>query len=245
MISVILAAGYATRMYPLTLSQPKPLLPIGSSTILTRLMEDVDSIGVIERHVVISNHRFIGQFEQWAKDANLKKPVTVLDDGSTENDNRLGAVRDIQFAIDQLKLDDDLLVAAGDNVLDFSLKSFVKHFARWQATAVMCYREERIEVLKRCGVIVPDKEFRVLSMVEKPAEPPSEWAVPPFYLYARRDLSEIARGISEGCGTDAPGSLIAWLCHERPVYAMPMPGRRYDVGDLEGYEKLKEQFADQ
>lgn len=242
MISVILAAGYATRMYPLTRNQPKPLLPIGDSTILERLINDLDSISAISRHVIISNHRFIDQFEKWAGDARLKKPIAVLDDGSTENENRLGAVRDIQFAIDQLKLDDDLLVAAGDNVLDFSLKSFVKHFQRWQATAVMCYREERIEVLRRCGVITPDAEFRVLSMIEKPTDPPSQWAVPPFYLYARRDIPQIARGIEEGCGTDAPGSMIAWLCEQRPVYAMPMLGKRYDVGDLEGYEQLKRRF---
>ncbi|MBO5162622.1 MAG: NTP transferase domain-containing protein, partial [Lachnospiraceae bacterium] len=117
---VVLAAGYATRLYPLTENFPKPLLPVGGKPILNWLLDDIDILPEIDGHVIISNHKFISYFTKWKEEQNLKNPITILDDGSLDNDHRLGAVRDIQFAIETLKLEDDLLVIAGDNVLDFS-----------------------------------------------------------------------------------------------------------------------------
>lgn len=240
MISIALCAGYATRMYPLTRDFPKPLLPVSGVPILTWLMRDIDSIPQLTRHVVVSNHRFVGHFEQWAEEAGLQKPVTVLDDGSTDNANRLGAVRDVQFAIDALKIDDDLLVVAGDNLLTFSLSAMVDEFERRRASLILCYDEPDERVLRRCGVMVPDAHMRVLSMVEKPPEPPSHWAVPPFYVYARADVPRIRQAIESGVHVDAPGSLAAHLAQVSRVHALPMPGRRIDVGDLAGYEKIKD-----
>ncbi|MDL2205551.1 NTP transferase domain-containing protein [Eubacteriales bacterium OttesenSCG-928-N13] len=242
MISLMLCAGYATRMYPLTEQFPKPLLPVGDSTILTRLIQDLDSIEQIERHVVVSNHKFIGQFESWAKQLSIKKPLVVLDDGSTDNATRLGAVRDIQFAIDGLSLDDDLLVTAGDNLLTFSLGALVQESLRQSSSMVMCYEELDQAAFRRSGVLVKDDQGRVLSMVEKPENPPSHFAVPPFYLYLRQDLPLIAQAISDGAATDAPGSLVSYLCSRTRICALPMPGQRIDVGDIQGYERIKAQF---
>lgn len=237
---LILAAGYATRLYPLTENFPKPLLTVGEKTILDWLVDDIDTAGLCDEYVVISNHKFAHHFEAWA--ATKSQKITVVDDGTESNETRLGAVRDIQFAIDALGLDDDMLVIAGDNVLDFSLTKFIAYAREKQASAIMRYYEPRAEKLRKCGVLVIDETDRVLDMEEKPAEPRSNWCCPPFYYYTKKDASLVAEGIAAGCGTDAPGSYVAWLCGKTPVFAMEMPGRRYDIGNLESYEQVKKEY---
>ena len=237
---LILAAGYATRLYPLTQNFPKPLLDVCGKTILDWLVDDIDITGRIDEYVVISNHRFATHFEAWA----AKKPqkITVVDDGTSTNETRLGAVRDIQYAIDQLHIDDDMLVIAGDNVLDFSMARFVDYAIRKQTSCVMRFYVEDLKTLQKSGVLDIDADDRIVSMVEKPAEPQSNWCCPPFYYYTRNDARLVAEGIASGCGTDAPGSYIAWLCTKTPVHAMLMPGRRYDIGDVESYEEVKRTY---
>ena len=122
---LILAAGYATRLYPLTENFPKPLLKVGEKTILDWLIDDIDTLGLVDEYVVISNHKFAHHFDAWA--AKKQQKITVVDDGTSSNETRLGAVKDIQFAIEKLQLDDDMLVIAGDNVLDFSLTKFISY----------------------------------------------------------------------------------------------------------------------
>ena len=235
---LILAAGYATRLYPLTENFPKPLLKVGEKTILDWLIEDIDQAGAVDEYIVISNHKFASIFEDWAKG----KRVTVLDDGTSSNETRLGAVRDIQFAIDELKLDDDLLVIAGDNLLDFSLVDFIQYAQEKGTTCVMRYYEPSIEKLRKTGVATVNDEGLILSMVEKPAEPQSHWCCPPFYFYRREDVPLVKVGIDSGCGVDAPGSFIAWLATQTPVYAWEMPGKRYDIGNLASYEEVQNTY---
>ena len=240
---LILAAGYATRLYPLTENFPKPLLKVGDKTILDWLLDDIDQAGCVDEYVVISNHKFAGIFEEWARLARPDRAsVTVLDDGTTSNETRLGAVRDIQYAIDSLGLDDDLLVIAGDNLLDFSLVRFIKYAQAKGTTCVMRYYEPLVEKLRKTGVATVDDEGLILSMVEKPAEPQSHWCCPPFYFYRREDVPLVKVGIDSGCGVDAPGSFIAWLSAQTPVYAWEMPGRRYDIGNLASYEEVKQNY---
>ena len=240
---LILAAGYATRLYPLTENFPKPLLKVGDKTILDWLIDDIDQAGCVDGYVVISNHKFAGIFEEWARHARPDRAsVTVLDDGTSSNETRLGAVRDIQFAIDSLGLDDDLLVIAGDNLLDFSLVLFIEYARAKGTTCVMRYYEPAVEKLRKTGVATVDDEGLILSMVEKPAEPQSHWCCPPFYFYRREDVPLVKVGIDSGCGVDAPGSFIAWLAGQTPVYAWEMPGRRYDIGNLASYEEVKQNY---
>ena len=243
---LILAAGYATRLYPLTENFPKPLLTVGDRTILDWLLDDIDQAGCVDEYVVISNHKFAGIFEDWAAGRVpelVEGPrVTILDDGTSSNDTRLGAVRDIQFAIDTLGLDDDLLVIAGDNLLDFSLVEFIEYACAKGTSCVMRYYEPSVEKLRKTGVATIDDEGLILSMVEKPAEPRSHWCCPPFYFYRREDVPLVKVGIDGGCGVDAPGSFIAWLAAQTPVYAWPMPGRRYDIGNLASYEEVQQSY---
>lgn len=237
---LILAAGYATRLYPLTENFPKPLLPVGEKTILDWLVDDIDTAGVVDEYVVISNHKYAHHFEAWA--ATKTQRITVVDDGTETNETRLGAVRDVQFAMDSLGLDDDLLVIAGDNVLDFSLTSFMAYAAEKGTSCILRYYEPDGKKLLKCGVVTVDGADRILEMTEKSPTPATHWCTPPFYYYTREDARRVAEGIAAGCGVDAPGSFIAWLCHVSPVHAMEMPGSRYDVGNLESYRRVQDTY---
>lgn len=237
---LILAAGYATRLYPLTENFPKPLLEVGGKTILDWLIDDIDTLGVIDEYIVISNHKFAHHFSAWARGKTQK--ITVCDDGTESNETRLGAVCDIQFAIDSLHLDDDLLIVAGDNLLDFSLTAFVTYAKQKNASCILRYHEPSEARLHKCGVVEIDETDRILSMEEKPAAPKSHWCCPPFYFYTRADAALVKEGIAAGCGTDAPGSFMAWLCTKTPVYAMEMPGSRYDIGNLESYRAVQASY---
>ena len=238
MTGIILAAGYATRMYPLTLNFPKPLLEVGGKKIIDHLLEDGERSGV-ERFVVVSNHKFISLFREWAEG---KDNVMVLDDGSVDNEHRVGAVKDIEFAIEKAGINDDTLILAGDNVLDFSLSSFIEYGKKKGTSCIMRHRESDKARLRKTGVVTIDQSDLVLSMEEKPKEPKSEWAVPPFYYYVKEDLPLIKEGIENGCGTDAPGSFVSYLAERRPVHAFLMPGKRFDVGSIEGYEKIRKEY---
>ena len=237
---LILAAGYATRLYPLTENFPKPLLIVGHKTILDWLVDDIDTAGLIDEYIVISNHKYAHHFEAWAKTKPQK--IVVVDDGTDTNENRLGAVKDIQYAIDQLGLDDDMLVIAGDNVLDFSLTTFMAYARKKNTSCVLRYYEPEDKKLMKSGVLAIDENDKVLEMAEKPAVPATHWCCPPFYYYTDADARLLQKGIEAGCGTDAPGSYISWLCQQTTVHAMEMPGSRYDVGTMETYEKVKAEY---
>jgi len=237
---LILAAGYATRLYPLTENFPKPLLKVGEKTIMDWLVDDIDKAGLVDEYVVISNHKFAPRFDEWA--AQKVQKITVVDDGTSTNETRLGAVKDIQYAIDQLGLDDDMLVIAGDNILDFSLTKFMAYAQQKGTSCVMRYYEPKEKKLQKCGVALVDENDLILELEEKPVEPKSHWATPPFYFYTKEDARLVKVGIEQGCGTDAPGSYIAWLCAQRPVHSMEMLGSRYDIGNLESYLQVQDTY---
>ncbi len=236
---LILAAGYATRLYPLTENFPKPLLDIGGKTIVDWLIDDLRTANAIDEFIIISNHKYAHCFEDWAKNKNYK--VTIVDDGTSTNETRLGAVRDIEFAINKLAIDDDIMVLAGDNVLDFSLTKFLRFGKEKKASCVLKYWEDKTETLSKRGVLEMDGD-RVVSMEEKPAHPKSQWCCPPFYFYTKDDSKKISEAIADGCAVDAPGSFISWLADKTTVYAMEMPGKRFDVGNLESYLKIKDGY---
>ena len=235
MKAIILAAGYATRLYPLTENFPKPLLSVGGKPILDWLIEDIENC--VEQFIVVTNHKFAGAFEKWSAD---KENVVIVDDGTESNETRLGAVKDIQLAANGI--DDDVFVMAGDNVLDFSLVPFITYASKVGTSCVMAHTEERLSALQKTAVVTVDEENRITSYEEKPQEPKGNLAVPPFYYYRAEDVKRIAEALDDGCGYDAPGSYIAWLLRKVPVHAMVMPGSRYDIGNLASYIEVKENY---
>lgn len=239
---IILAAGYATRLYPLTENFPKPLLKVKNKTILDWLVDDISSTKNIDEFIIISNHKYIDSFKKWIEEKKCSAKISLLDDGTTSNDNRRGAVADIQFAIEQLKLNDDLLVVAGDNVLDFSLNSFINYFYKKNTTCIMAYFEKSEERLKKSATVKIDKNDLVLEMIEKPLKPNSNWCSPAFYIYKKEDVLKVKDALDDGCSKDAPGSFICWLYKKSLVHAMKMPGNRYDIGTLESYELVNKEY---
>ena len=236
MKAIIIAAGYATRLYPLTKNFPKPLLEVGGKPILDHLIGDIGD--VIDEFVVVTNHRFASIFEEWKE----KRPenIRIIDDGTSSNETRLGAVKDIQLAAKGLE--GDILVMAGDNMLDFSLKGFIDFQKKVGTSCVMCHEENSLPALQKTAVITTDENDRITSYEEKPGEPKGNLAVPPFYIYREQDIKRIAEALDDGCGYDAPGSFAAWLSKKTEMHAWKMPGKRYDIGDTKSYEAVKAVF---
>ena len=261
MKNIVIAAGYATRLGELTKNFPKPLLKIGKNTILGRMLDDIDRIPEIDEHIIISNHRFAPIFDKWKmEDGRWKKPITIVDDGTETNETRLGAVRDLIYAINggvipgdkefsivnsQLSIiNDDLLVVAADNLLFFSFQEFVD-FARAKGTScIMCHEQPSIEKLQRTGVVELDENNRVVGMEEKPQVPKSHWAVPPFYIYLKKDLDLVRHSVEKGCGKDAPGNLAHYMVEHTTMHAWPMSAGRFDIGSLDTYYEAVEKFGD-
>lgn len=243
MKTIVIAAGYATRLYPLTEKFPKPLLEIGDNTILGRMLDDIDKISDIDSHVIVTNHKFASAFEDWKGKTHYTKPITIIDDGTETNETRLGAVKDLLLAIEKCNVDDDVLVVAADNILDFSLNGFVEFFKEKGTSVIMCHHEPELKKLQRTGVIDMDENMKVVEMQEKPEYPVSNWAVPPFYIYKKEDLPLIKGCMNHGCGFDAPGNLAHYLCGVTTIHAYIMPGKRFDVGSLDSYEEAKEMFG--
>ena len=239
MKNIVIAAGYATRLYPLTENFPKPLLKIGERSILDRILDDVDGI---EEHIIVTNHKFAEIFNNWVAEREQKpgtKPIRIIDDGTTDNENRLGAVKDLLLAIDEFGINDDIMVLAADNVLDFSFQGFVNFFKQKNTSVIMCHHEPELYKLQRTGVIAVDDDMKVLEMQEKPEHPVSNWAVPPFYIYRKNDLPLIRDCLNHGCGFDAPGNLAHYLVNATTIHAWIMPGSRYDIGSLDSYKEAQ------
>ena len=243
MKNIVIAAGYATRLGELTRNFPKPLLKIGESTILGRMLDDIDSIPEIDEHIIITNHTFAPIFEEWKEGLNYTKPVTIVDDGTETNETRLGAVCDLLYAMDKLSVDDDMLVVAADNILFFSFQEFVD-FAKAKGTScIMCHEQPSIEKLQRTGVVELDENMKVLGMEEKPQVPKSHWAVPPFYIYMKKDLDLVRHSVENGCGKDAPGNLAHYMVENTEMHAWEMSAGRFDIGSLDTYKEAVERFG--
>ena len=269
MKTIVIAAGYATRLGELTRNFPKPLLKIGDSTILDRMLDDIDRIPDIDEHIIVTNHKFAHIFEDWRQERQLsilnsqfsnslaRKPITIIDDGTSTNDTRLGAVCDLILAINggvvpgveklstvNSQLNDDLLVVAADNILFFSFQEFVDFAKAKKTSCIMCHEQPSIEKLQRTGVVELDENNRVLGMEEKPEHPKSHWAVPPFYIYRKEDLDLVRHSVENGCGKDAPGNLAHYMVEHTTMHAWPMSADRFDIGSLDTYYEACERFSE-
>lgn len=242
MNALILAAGYATRLYPLTKGFPKPLLDVGGRTILDHLLDQLEAIDAIARVWLITNHRFMPHFTKWRDGRGGKKQVELIDDGTLTNDDRLGAVGDLRLALDSIGAEDDLLVTAADNLLEFALTDFVRAFQRRPVSHLCVHVVNDPARLRRTGVVSLGEDDRVLEFREKPAEPPGNLAVPPIYLFARSTLPRVADYLAGGGSPEAPGHFIEWLCRQEPVHAHRIRGTILDIGTHESLAAARLRF---
>jgi len=219
---LVLAAGYATRLRPLTDTIPKPLLPVGGRPMVDWILDRIAETSADEVHLV-TNARFAADFERWA----AGKDVYVHDDGTTSNEDRLGAIGDIAF----VGLDDDLLVIASDNLFDYSLADYEHYWRAKGGSCVAVHDVGDIELAKKYGIVDVDADDRITDFVEKPQQPPSTLAATATYLYRRDHAALVPTYLAEGNPPDQPGNLVAWLYQREPVYAYRFAGEWYDIGD--------------
>jgi glucose-1-phosphate thymidylyltransferase len=244
--ALLLAAGYATRLYPLTLDTPKPLLPVAGKPMAQYLVEQIEAIPGVRRVLLVSNHRFAAHFERWADGASSQFPIEVVDDGTSTNDTRLGAIGDLNYVLErhpELR-EAPLFVLGGDNLVDFQLSDLVAEFRqRGGGVTVICLvRMRDLRELRRGGVVSLDADGRVVDFVEKPAEPKTHLASPPFYVFPPAALALVPEYLAGGEPPDAPGHFIAWLHRHAPVYGRVFEQPRYDIGTRESYEATSRLF---
>ena len=238
MKALILAAGYATRMYPLTLNCPKALLPIGGGTMLDIIAGKIMEIPDIDEIVIVTNHRFCHMIKDWADKRSSPVRVTVLDDGTSSEKDRLGAVGDIVYAIENGRIDDDLLIMACDNLLTFSPAELYRFFKEKASDCVCAGVMKDTEEIKRYGVIEADVDGNILSFVEKPRQPRTDLAAYAIYMYKRETLPLFRQYLSENRGGDSPGKFLEWLCGVKPVCAYRFSGKCFDIGTIAAYEEI-------
>ena len=240
MKAIILAAGYATRLYPLTLNRPKALLPIGEKPIIDHIVEKMDEVDELDEIFVVSNDKFASHFEAWAKTAKSRVPITVLNDGTTDDSNKRGAIGDIAFVIEEAQVDDDLMVIAGDNFFTYSLADYVRFFREKDRDCVCVKVWEDESQLSQFGIALLDEKGMVLDIEEKPAKPKSNTAVFAAYLYKKETVPMFAEYLAAGNKPDAPGNFPAWLYLQKEVYAYTFEGECYDIGTPDSYREVCE-----
>lgn len=239
MKAIILVAGYATRLYPLTKNTPKPLLQVGGKAIIDYIVEEINTLDAVDEIYVVSNHKFAKIFEDWAKEVDNIKPITVIDDGTSTEETRRGAIGDIQYTIEQGNIDDDVVIIAGDNLFTYALKEYYDFYKKKNADCVCVKQFDDMEMIKQLGVALLDENNKVIDLEEKPEHPKSNKAAFATYMYTKETVPMIKKYLETGNMPDAPGYFLQWLHKKKPVYAYVMNGECYDVGTLKALEEVR------
>ncbi len=244
MKGIILAAGYGTRLGALGRKLPKALLEVGGHPVIDYLLKQYADLGIGDV-VIVTNARFFEAFQNWRNHTDPPVAVTLINDGSTDPENRLGAVRDLDRALSEVDSREDVFVGASDNLYTGDLSVLLRRFNEVRQPVVALIRQDDKAVLQRSGVATIASDGRMTGFVEKPDTPPSSFAAPPLYLYPRDIRSDIQAFLSEpGVDHDAPGNLVAYLVERRTVYGVVLDGKRHDIGDLESYRHIRDSFTE-
>ncbi len=243
MKALVLGAGYAVRLRPLTLNTAKPLLPVGGRPMIDYVVEKMEEIEPIDRIYVVVNDRFFEDFRAWRLKAPTSKEILLVNDGSTRDENRLGAVADIHFAIEKEGIDDDLLVVGGDNLFDFRLNGFVSFFEK-KGTSVALYVCEDANLVKRYSTVELDESGRIVYFEEKAGKPRSNLIAICLYLFEKTSLPLVKDYLDGGGSHDAPGYYIQWLHTQIPVHGKVLRGAWYDIGDEKTYREASRVFSE-
>jgi len=242
MKAIILAAGYATRLYPLTLNIPKPLLEINGKSILSHIVDNIHQIQEIDEIFVVTNDKFFEHFMDW-KNSLPTNRVTVLNDGTSSNDDRLGSLGDIDFVVEKAKLDDDLLVVAGDNLFEFSLLEMHKAYQEKKAIMMAAHDVKDIELARLYGVVKLNEQGKVIHFEEKPPEPKSTVCGTAIYIYPSAIVKKLVSFVRSHGQKDKSGDFIEWIYTQEPVYTFPITGLWYDIGSVEQLEDARRNYG--
>ena len=243
---IILAAGYATRLYPLTLTQPKPLLPVAGKPMINYVLDNLAPIEGIDRVFVVTNAKFAEHFQRWAdgyRPGGRSIPFTIVNDGSTDDSNKLGAIGDLHLVLTRAQLDCDIIVVAGDNLFSETLEGFARFARERNAPVLAVYDVRDLEAIKKYNAITIDADRRITFFEEKPKQPTSTVTGIALYYYPRHVLPLIRQYIAEGNNPDQPGRLIQWLYPRIPCYTWTVPGVWFDIGSKETLDEANALFA--
>jgi glucose-1-phosphate thymidylyltransferase len=243
---IILAAGYATRLYPLTLTRPKPLLPVAGKPMIEHVLDNLAPIGGLDRIFVVTNAKFAGHFQEWSDHYRATKAAldfTIVNDGSTDDSNKRGAIGDLHFVLTSQSVQDDIIVVAGDNLFSHQLSGFGAYCRQQQAPVLAVYDVGDLEQIKKFNAISLDDTGRITFFEEKPAKPTTTITGIALYFYPKAALPLIHQYIAEGNNPDQPGRLIQWLYPRTPVFTWRVPGIWYDIGSMETLEEANRIFA--
>jgi glucose-1-phosphate thymidylyltransferase len=244
---LILAAGYATRLYPLTLTRPKPLLDVAGKPMIEHVLDNIAPIPGIDRVYVVTNAKFAGQFQEWADHYRATKAqinFTIINDGSTDDSNKLGAIGDLNLVLEREKIDDDLLVVAGDNLFSQSLEKFGQYCRSRNAPVLALYDVGNLEEIKKYNAITIDAEGRITFFEEKPKQPQSTLTGIALYYYPKASLPLIRQYVAEGNNPDQPGRLVEWMYKRTPFYTWRVPGTWFDIGSKETLDEANRIFGE-
>ena len=234
---LILAAGYATRLYPLTQTKAKPLLDVAGKPMLEWVIDNLAPIEGIEKVYVVTNSKFAADFQAWADGYHARHPKLVfeiINDGSTSDDEKLGAIGDINLCIARAGLyNGDLIVVAGDNLFSESLKEFGRFCRKMNQPVLGIYDVGTPDEAKKYGVVAVDRDGVVTSFEEKPADPKTTLIGIALYYYPKETVMMVATYIAAGNNPDQPGRFMQWLYSRTPVRTWKVPGTWFDVGSKE------------
>jgi len=243
MKAIILVAGYATRMFPLTENQPKALLPLKGKPVIDYITDQIDRLPGVDHIYVVSNTKFYPHFCEWAEKKSNPIPISVLDDGTTTNATRRGAIGDIYFTLTEKNIDEDVFIIAGDNYCTYDMKEQYDFFKQTGCDTLAGKEIDDYEALKAFAVAKLDEKGKVLELVEKPEKPASNIAIYASYFYRKDTLPLFKQYLDAGQNPDPPGGFPQWLHKIKDVYAYTMNGDCYDIGTIEMYERMNKEDA--
>ncbi|OGW82798.1 MAG: hypothetical protein A2987_01010 [Omnitrophica bacterium RIFCSPLOWO2_01_FULL_45_10] len=242
---LVLAAGYAVRLQPLTSSTPKPLLPIAGRKMIDRIVDKVLKLKGVDSIYIVTNGKFFEDFVKWLEGSEHKDKISLINDKTTSNETRLGAIRDLELAVSEKRVNDDMLVVAGDNLFELDLNEFVDWASsRRDGVSIAAYDIRRLESARNFGVVKVDSDSRIVDFDEKPKEPRSTLISTGIYYFPKEKISLLENYVrSKGKKMDAPGYYLSWLSRSDKVYGFTFKESWYDIGDMESYEKADRYYS--
>ena len=243
MYAIILAAGYATRLYPLTENTPKPLLNVAGKPIIEHIIKKLEVINEVDKIYIVTNNKFEQHFKNWLDDFDAQKPIEIINDGTKSNEDRLGALGDVHYVISQKNIDNDVIVVAGDNLFELSLSDVFNLFKKKKSNVIVLHDVKNFELAKHYGIVEIENNI-IVNFEEKPSVPKSTLVSTGIYLFPKKTLSLIKKYVAQGNNPDKTGSFIEWLYKREKVYSYATDKKWYDIGNTEQLEKANKYYKE-
>ncbi|MBI2541526.1 nucleotidyltransferase family protein [Candidatus Woesearchaeota archaeon] len=243
MDAIILAAGYATRLYPLTENTPKPLLNIAGKPMIEHIIKKIEAIPNIGKIHIVTNDKFERHFSKWLEGFDAQKPIEIISDGTKSNEDRLGALGDVRHAVSEKSINDDVMIVAGDNLFELSLNDVVNFFRKKKSDLIVVHDVNDFELAKHYGIVEVDNAGLVVNFEEKPIAPKSTLASTGIYIFTKKTVSLIGKYLAQGNSPDKTGSFIEWLHKREKVHSFVTGKKWYDIGSIEQLERANKYYG--